>query len=161
MDAGQASYIKAFQPVGVDFVLTSGIGISLLTYSLVRRRAASVTPMGRSRRDARRKLAPASLRLRAHQSYPGGVIDARFRSGDAVRGLRRAGVGDHASQREEPASDDPRRATPEAKVSSFERVPRLHATKQSWRFSCTQNLVVSLSSHTLGTRIRTVSGRRV
>ena len=37
-----------------------------------------------------------------------------------------AGAGDHALQREKPASDDPRRATPEAKVSSFERVPGLH-----------------------------------
>ena len=37
-----------------------------------------------------------------------------------------AGAGDHALQREEPAADDPRGATPEAKVPSFEGVPRLH-----------------------------------
>ena len=38
----------------------------------------------------------------------------------------RAGAGDHALQREEPAADHPRGATPEAKVPSFQRVPGLH-----------------------------------
>ena len=72
-----------------------------------------------------------------------------------------AGAGDHALQRKEPASDDPRRATPEAKVPSFHRVPGLHGNVAVTEVPFSQNLVVSLSSQMLGTRIRMVSGRRV
>ena len=52
--------------------------------------------------------------------------DARFRSGDWVRGPPRGAAGDHALRREKAAADHPRGGTPEAKVPSFQRVPKLH-----------------------------------
>ena len=88
-------------------------------------------------------------------------IEARFRSGDSVR----------SPPPELPwvlTSSSVRYELPTHEYLYQRRRSRLSsafldstATKQSWRFSVMQNLVVSLSSHTLGVRTRTALGRRV
>ena len=87
--------------------------------------------------------------------------DARFRSGDAVERLP-------PGLPCERTSSSVRYVLPTHEYLCQRRRSRLSrafldstATKQSSRFSRSQNLVVSLSSQTLGVRIRTALGRRV
>ena len=88
--------------------------------------------------------------------------DARFRSGDSVRGPPPGLARELMAPREKNLLPITHEVQHQRRRSRFSRASLdSTATKQSRRFRFSQNLVVSLSSQTLGTRTRTVSGRRV
>ena len=105
-------------------------------------------------------LTPKAGAARAIRSGRG--RDARFRSGDWVRGPPPGLL------RETTAFSEKWLLPITHEVEHQRRRSRLSrafldstATWQSRMFRSSQNLVVSLSSHTLGTRIRTAPGRRL
>ena len=87
--------------------------------------------------------------------------DARFRSGDSVRGPPPGLAREMTPSSEKnllPITHEVEHQRRRSRLSSASLDST--ATKHSRRFRSSQNLVVSLSSQMLGVRIRMVSGRR-